>query len=120
MNTQLRKYNRNYIATYGEVGSSEWWDNYEKGFISRDIHVGQIILVGKDLSWGENPVVVIRTDRRDRAYDLEGEWGDPSVEEGVWVEIEKFKVKYITSTGPVTELIDTLITIIPGAPVSSV
>lgn len=98
------------------MGTSRWWRNHDAGFLSRDIQVGFIKHIGADPDWGEDPVVVIQTDRRDRAYDHEGWWVDPEIRKGAWLQIERVKVRYETDSGPMTELIDTRIQILDGRP----
>jgi hypothetical protein len=115
-NAQLRIHRPEYLSLYGEVGSVRWWRNHDGGFLCRDTQVGFIKHIGTDPDWGEEPVVVIQTDRRDRAYDSVGWWTDSEIVEGAWVQIERVKVHYVTSTGPMTELIDTRIHILDCGP----
>ncbi|WP_035607883.1 hypothetical protein [Haloferula sp. BvORR071] len=119
VNKQLQTCRPDYIARFGMVGSKEWWENYQSGFISKDIQVGFVAHLGQHPEWGEEPVVVIRTDRRDHAYDLDDFWRDPSVQVNAWISIQRFKIHIPRPSGPVTELVDAYIEALDSKPQQS-
>ena len=116
VNGQLVAHRPDYIERFGAVGTERWWNNFHSGFISRDIQVGIVTCLGQSPDWGEDSVVVIRTDRRDHAYDLDGFWLDSSVRLNSWIRIERFKIFIPYSTGPVTELVDAYIEVLDSKP----
>jgi hypothetical protein len=116
VNEQLAAHRPDYIERFGAVCSDRWWNNFYSGFISRDSQVGFVTCLGQSPDWGEDPVVVIRTDRRDQAYDLDGFWLDPSVRLNAWIRIERFKIFISYPTGPVTELVDAHIEVLDFEP----
>ena len=116
VNEQLQARRPDYIARFGRVGSEAWWKNYHSGFISRDIQVGFVAHLGQHPDWGEDPVVVIRTDRRDHAYDLEDFWCDPAIGLDAWIRIQRFKIHISHPSGPVTESINVLVEVLDAKP----
>jgi hypothetical protein len=116
VNEQLASHRPDYIDRFGAVGTDRWWSNFQSGFISRDIQVGFVTCVGQSPDSGEDPVVVIRTDRRDHAYDLDGFWLDPAVRLNAWIRIERFKIFISYPSGPVTELVDSHIEVLDSEP----
>ena len=105
-NDNLRIYNPELIDKFGEIGSSEWWGNYDSGKITKKIIVGNIISIKPDEDDDLGDAVTIQTSEREIAYDYIGYWEKPEVKVGCTVEIIRIKSTVSTRTGPLTILID--------------
>lgn len=107
-NEHLAAAGEGYFERYGEVGSEQWWEHYNRRHICSLDLVGEITHAGatKD-DFGEAcDVVRIRTDRGIIEYDREGFWLDTDVQSGRWVHIEQVEVCVATRTGPIRGIID--------------
>lgn len=105
-NKNLHIYNPILISKFGEIGSSEWWNNFDSGRITKKIIVGNIISIGPDEDDDLGDAVTIQTSKRQIAYDYEGFWRSPEVKVGATIKIVRIKSTVSTRTGPNSTLID--------------
>jgi len=105
-NDNLREYKAVLIDEFGEIGSIEWWNNFDSGKITHKIIVGQIISIEPDEDDDLGDAVRIQTSERQIAYDYEGFWIKPEVKIGSTVKITRVKSTVSTKTGPISILID--------------
>jgi len=108
-NENLRKYSPELLDKFGEIGSSEWWNNFDTGRITKKIITGNIISIEPDEDDDLGDAVTIQTSERKIAYDYEGYWKKTDVKIGAIVKIIRIKSTVSTRTGPISILIDAII-----------
>lgn len=105
-NDNLRKYNPEMIDKFGEIGSPEWWANFDSGKITKKIIVGNVISIEPDEDDDLGAAVNIQTSERQIAYDYDGFWKNQKVKIGSTIEIVCIKSTASTRTGPISTGID--------------
>ncbi len=113
-NKDLHKYSPKLIDEFGEIGSSQWWEEYDSGLITKKIIVGKIVSIAPDEDDDLGDAVTIQTSEREIAYDYDGFWTNPEVKVGATVEITRIKSTVSTRTGPISTLIDVRIEVKNG------
>ncbi len=105
-NDDLRTYKPELMDKFGEIGSSEWWKNFDLGKITKKIIVGNVISIEPDVDDDLGDAVNIQTSERKIAYDYDGYWKNPEVKIGSIIEIIRIKSTVSTRTGPISTMID--------------
>jgi len=112
-NNNLRKYNPFLINEFGAIGSSEWWEHFASGRITKKI-VGSIASIAPEEDDDLGDAVTIQTSEGQIAYEYDGFWKSPEVKVGATVEIVRIESTVSTRTGPISTLIDIKIEIQNG------
>ena len=105
-NENLRKYYPKLIDIFGEIGSSEWWENFDSGKITKKTIVGKVVSIEPDEDDDLGDAVNIQTSERQIAYDYDGFWKIPEVKTGSTIEITSINSTVSTRSGQISTRID--------------